>query len=264
MQIFCVVMLIKSSKTHDAFFSVRINEVTGKLNSQYSGVHAYFNLKETNRQLAAENAKLRNQLLSNFVAPDSSKKMVVDTTIKDTLNRFRKYTFLPATVVANTVTLENNFLTLERGSQQGVKKDMSVVGPEGVVGTVVDMSDNYCRVMSILNRKSSVSAMLKKDNIAGSIDWDGKDPSFVTLKNIPKSAKVVKGDTVVTSNYSAKFPSKIMIGTIAGISADPASNFYTLKVKTATNFYSISFVNLVYNVRYAEQLALENKLKPNE
>lgn len=257
-------MLIKSSKTHDAFFSANINEVTGKLNSQYSGVYAYFSLKEVNKQLAEENAKLRNQLKSDFSTPDSSKKQVVDTTIKDTLNRYRKYTFLPATVVANTVTLENNFLTLERGLLQGVKKDMSVIGPQGVVGTVIDVSDNYCRVMSILNRKSSVSAMLKKDNIAGSVDWDGKDPSYVTLKNIPKSAKVVKGDTVVTSNYSAKFPSHIMIGTIAGISADPSSNFFTLKVKTATNFYSIGFVNLVLNVRYAEQVALENKLKPNE
>lgn len=257
-------MLIKSSKTHDAFFSVHINEITGKLNSQYGGVYAYFSLKETNRQLAAENARLRNQLLSNFAAPDSSRKLVVDTTIKDTLNRYRKYIFLPATVAANTVTLENNFLTLERGSLQGVKKDMSVIGPEGVVGTVIDVSDNYSRVMSILNRKSSVSAMLKKDNIAGSVDWDGKDPSFVTLKNIPKSAKVVKGDSVVTSNYSAKFPSQIMIGTVAGISADPASNFYTIKVKTATNFYSIGYVNLVLNFRYAEQVALENKLKPNE
>jgi rod shape-determining protein MreC len=257
-------MLIKSSKTHDAFFSARINEITGKLNAQYGGVYAYFNLKETNRQLAAENARLRNQLLSNFAAPDSSRKVIADTTIKDTTNRFRKYIFLPATVVANTVTLENNFLTLERGTLQGVKKDMSVISPEGVVGTVIDVSDNYSRVMSILNRKSSVSAMLKKDNIAGSIDWDGKDPSYVTLKGIPKSAKVVKGDSVVTSNYSAKFPSQIMIGTVASISADPASNFYTLKIKTATNFYSIGYVNLVLNFRYSEQVALENKLKPNE
>ncbi len=257
-------MLIKSSKTHDAFFSENINEITGKLNAQYSGVYAYFSLKEINAQLAEENTRLRNQLKADFSAPDSSKKQFVDTTIKDTLNRYRKYIFLPATVVSNSVNLENNFLTLERGSLQGVKKDMSVIGSQGVIGTVVSVSDNYSIVMSLLNRKSSVSAMLKKDNIAGSIDWDGKDPSFVTLKNIPKSAKVVKGDTVVTSNYSAKFPSNIMIGTIAGISADPASNFYTLKVKTATNFYSIGFVNLVLNVRYAEQMALENKLKTNE
>lgn len=256
---------MKSSKTHNAFFAENINETTGKLNKQYSNFYDYFNLKEVNRQLALENARLQNQLKANFSAPDSSKLQVSDTTVKDTLNRYRKFIFLPARVVANTVSLENNFLTLERGALQGVKKDMSVIGPQGVVGTVIDISDNYCRVMSMLNRKSSVSAMLKKDSMAGSIDWDGKDPSYLTLKNIPKSSKVAKGDSVVTSNYSAKFPSYVMIGTIAGISADPSSNFYTLKVKTATNFYSIGYVKLVLNVRYAEQVALEQKaLKINE
>ncbi len=255
---------MKSSKTHDAFFSENISEATGKLNKQYNGVYSYFSLREVNRQLANENAMLRNKLKTNFIAPDSSRKQVIDTTVKDTLNRYRKFIFLPAEAVANTVTLENNFLTLERGALQGVKKDMSVIGPQGVVGTVVDVSENYCRVMSILNRKSSVSAMLKKDNIAGSIDWDGKDPSYVTLKNISKSAKVMKGDSVVTSNYSAKFPSHIMIGTVAAISSDPSSNYYTIKVKTATNFYSIGFVDLVLNVRFTEQAALENKLKINE
>ena len=265
LQIFCVVMLMKSSKAHNAFFSENINEATGILNKKYSNFYDYFSLKEVNRQLALENTRLQNQLKANFSAPDSSKLQVIDTTVKDTLNRFRKFIFLPAKVVANTVSLENNFLTLERGILQGVKKDMSVIGPEGVVGTVVDISDNYCRVMSILNRKSSVSAMLKKNNMAGSIDWDGKDPSYLILKNIPKSAKVLKGDSVVTSNYSAKFPSHIMIGTVAGISADPSSNFYTLKIKTSTNFYSIGYVNLVLNVRYAEQVVLEQKaLKINE
>ena len=256
---------MKSSKTHDAFFTENINEATGKINKEYNGFYAYFSLKVINRQLADENVWLRNQLKTNVIAPDSSRKQIIDTTLKDTLNRYRKFIFLPALAVANTLTSENNFLTLERGSLQAVKKDMSVIGPQGIVGTVVDVSENYCRVMSILNRKSSVSAMLQKDNVAGSIDWDGKDPSFVTLKNIPKSAKVVNGDSVITSNYSAKFPSHIMIGTIAGISADASSNFYTLKVKTSTNFYSIGWVNLVLNTRFTEQAALENKaLKTNE
>ncbi len=252
---------MKSSSSHDAFFSNAANEATGKINKQYNNFYSYFTLQQINKQLAEENAKLRNELRSNATAPDSSVKTVIDTTLKDTLNRYRKFTYLPAKVVSNTVTSETNYLTLERGALQGVKKDMSVIGPQGVVGTVIDVSDNFCRVMSLLNRKSSVSAMLKKDNLAGSIDWDGKDAQFVTLKNIPKSSKVVKGDTVLTSNYSAKFPSHIPIGTIESFNADPSSNFYTIKVKTATNFFSIEYVYLVQNVRYAEQVAIETKVQ---
>jgi len=265
LQITSLVMLSKSSDAHDAFFSSAINEVTGKINKQYNGFYEYFSLKEVNRQLVAENAALKNKLNNYIIAPDSTQRLVVDSTVTDTIGRYRKFTFLPATVIGNNITLQNNFLTLERGSLQGVKKGMSVISPQGIVGSVIDVSDNMCRVMSVLHRSSKVSAMLKKDNNAGSIEWDGENPEYLTLKNIPKSAKITIGDTVVTSNYSANSPAYIPVGTIAGKTADPASNFYTLKVKTATNFASVQQVYLIKNVRFAEQTAIEAKvMKINE
>ncbi len=103
---------------------------------------------------------------------------------------------------------------------------MAVVGPNGVVGTVVEVGDNFSRVMSLLHRNSKVSSMLKKGNISGSVEWDGKDPQYLTLRNIPKSAPVLKGDTVLTSTYSANFPSHLMVGTVAAIMADPTRFTY--------------------------------------
>lgn len=258
-------MLTKNSKTHEAFFAEKANEFTGRINQQYAGFHSYFSLQEINKQLSAENAALRNQLNANFVLPDSSKRIVADSLVTDSLHKARKYICLPAMVVGNTVIFQNNYLTLERGEKQGVKKGMAVTGPQGIVGVVVDVSDNYSRVMSLLHRNSKVSAMLKKDNNLGSIEWDGADPNYLTLKNISKAAKVTKGDTVVTSTYSSNFPSHLMIGTVDGIASDPASNFYTLKVKTATNFFTIQYVNIIGNTRFAEQSKLESvKLKGNE
>ena len=113
-------MLVKSSKTHEAFFSFYGNEVIGNINKGHGDVVSYFQLKEINRQLADENSHLRAQLSSNYVAPDSSRKISIDSTITDTSGKYRKYTFLPARVVGNSFTLQNNFLTLERGSSQGV------------------------------------------------------------------------------------------------------------------------------------------------
>ena len=190
---------------------------------------------------------------------------MIDSLNKDSLNRYRKFYYLPAKVVGSTVSLQTNFLTLERGSLQGVKKGMSVVSPEGIVGVVTEVSDNYCRVMSLLHRNSKVSAMLKKDNNAGSIEWDGVDPSYLTLKNISKGAQVKKGDSIVTSNYSANYPSHLLIGTVSDFAVDPTINFYTLKVKTAANFFTLQYVYIVENVRYAEQIKLETaKTKGNE
>ena len=111
--------------------------------------------------------------------------------------------------------------------------------------------------MSLLHRNSKVSSMLKKDSISGTVEWDGKDPDYITLRNIPKKVPVTKGDSVVTSSYSANFPSDIMVGVVNEISHDPDSNFLIIRLKTATNFYNLEYVNLVENVQWDEQRRLE-------
>ena len=257
LQISSFIFLVKYNETHQAAYSNIANEFIGYINLQYNGVQSFFQLKETNRQLAEENARLRNSIVSNFEGADSNRVVVLDSLVKDTLGRQRKYLWLPAKVVNNTTAAQTNYLTLHRGTKQGVQKDMAVIGPDGVVGIVIDVSDNYSRVMSLLHRNSKVSSMLKKGNITGSVDWDGKDPHFLTLRNIPRSIKVAKGDTVLTSTYSANFPSHIMVGTIVGVAADPSSNSYTIKLKASTNFYSIQYVNVVNNVQWDEQRRLE-------
>lgn len=257
LQILSIVFLVKYNDTHEAAFAGVANEVTGRINVQYNKVQNYFHLKENNTLLLEENARLRNLLHINFEDPDSSRRVVLDSLVRDTLGHQRKYLWLPAKVVNNTVSQQMNYLTLHRGANEGVKKDMAVVGPQGVVGTVIDVSENFSRVMSLLHRNSKVSSMLKKSRIIGTVDWDGKDPHYITLRNIPKSTPVAKGDSVVTSSYSANFPSELMVGTIDEISKDPSSNFYIIRLKTATNFYSLEYVNLIDNVQWDEQRRLE-------
>jgi len=266
LQILCVVMLNQYSKTHEAFFASISNEIIGRVNKQYDNIASYFYLQQVNKQLVEENKKLRNSLKSNFIASDNSLQNIIDTiTTSDSIKYYRKYTYLPARVVGNSVSLQANYLTLERGGKQGVSKDMSVIGPQGIVGVVVSVSENYCKVMSLLHRSSKVSAMLMKNNNSGDIEWDGIDPSFVLMKKVSKSSFVKKSDTVVTSSYSANYPPNIMIGTVQDIMTDPSSNFYTLRLKTSTNFFTLQYVYIINNSRYTEQRNIENmKLKFNE
>jgi rod shape-determining protein MreC len=258
LQIASIYMLTKASTSHETFFSAKMGDAASKINERYYNMRGYFFLRETNEKLAQENARLHNLLGSNIAAPDASVRIVTDSVYKDSLNKFRKYNWLPAKVIGNTVSLQTNFLTLERGHLQGVKKGMAAISPEGIIGVVVEVSDNTSKVMSLLHRNSRVSAMLKKDNNAGSIEWDGASPYYLLLRNVSKGAKVAKGDTVVTSTYSANFPPYQIIGRVAEIDADPSSNFYTLKIKTAVNFFTVQFVYLVENMRYQEQFDLEN------
>jgi len=248
LQVICIIMLSNSSKTHEAFFASAANEVTGSINKRYYGIREYFSLQKINKQLNIENAALRNKLTTNIEAPDSSSFIKTDS-----LANFRKYMYMPARVVGNTVSSNTNYLELERGSKQGVEKNMSVISSQGVVGVVVEVSDNYCRVMSLLHRNTRISAMLKKNNSMGDVEWDGSDPHFVTMKKVSKTAKVVTGDTVVTSSYSSNFPANIMIGKVVSTKADAATSFNNLTVQTATDFFSIQYVYIVKNIRAKEQ-----------
>ena len=252
-------ILIRYNETYQVVFSNIANEATGKVGAQYNGIENYFRLKKTNDALVAENAELRGLLKQSFEGPDTSSVIKIDSLLKDTLGRVRKFRFLPAKIVNNDISDQNNYITLYRGAKQGAKVDMGVIGPQGIIGKVILVSDNYSRVMSLLNRNTKVSAMTKTGFYTGLVDWDGKDPRYVTLHNIPKSAKVKIGDTVLTSNLSGSYPPGIMVGTITAIQGDPASGFFELKLRTATDFYSVQYAYLVDNMIWAEQKELEAK-----
>lgn len=258
-------MLSSYSKSHEVFFGGITNQVAGNINKYYNNWAYFFNLKETNAKLIAENASLRNQLAQDFVAIDTSKKSGTLVLRKDSLEKIRKFYYYPAKVVGNTFTLQKNYIWVERGAKQGVIKDMAAISPDGsIVGVVVEVNDNYSKIMSLLHRNSKVSAMLKRDRVAGSIEWDGSDPNILVLKNISKSAVPKIGDTVLTSPYSSNFPAQLMIGKVTEVIKDPSSNFLTLNVKAATNFFNLEYIYLVENKRMAEQKQLENPEANNE
>lgn len=265
LQIVSLVMLSSYSKSHETFFGSWNNSVAGRVNSYYNEWAYFFDLKATNAKLVAENVALRNELAQNFVPYDTSVKSGTLILRKDSLEKIRKFFYYPAKVVGNSFTLQKNYITIERGALQGVKKDMAAISPDGsIVGIVVEVNDNYSKIMSLLHRNSKVSAMLKRDRIAGSIEWDGKSTEILSLKNISKSASPKIGDTVLTSPYSSSFPAQLMIGRVTSIIKDPSSNFLTLNIKSATNFYNLEFVYLVENKRMDAQTDIEQKGDNNE
>jgi rod shape-determining protein MreC len=265
LQIIALYILFHYNEFHQAAFMRVANEMTGRISTRYNNVESYFTLEKTNEQLAKENEQLRNQLKQNYEIPDSSKSLVRDTINLDTNGNARKYFYRGAKVVNNSIGLQNNYLVIHRGENQGVQKDMGVVGPSGIVGTVINTSANYAVVMSLLNRQSRLSAKLKKSGETGTVFWNGESPLYLTMTQLPKTVPVVKGDTIVTSQYASyRFPEGIMVGIVVEELDDKASGFYTLKIKPATNFYSIEYVTVVENLQKDEQKKLEDALKNNQ
>jgi rod shape-determining protein MreC len=251
-------MLFKFNKVHHAAFLGVANEMTGRINTQVDKLDDYFHQGEENRRLHRMNDSLLNLLKTNYLVPDTGQRLVVDSAMIDSIKQFKRYVWRDAKVVYNTVNSEKNYLQLNRGSKYGIRDNMAVLNSDGaVVGQVVNVSDNFSQVMSLLHVQSSVSAALKKTGDAGKVEWDGKDPRFVQLKGISKSVEVKVGDTVVTSKYTYNFPPDKIIGRVAAISSDPATGFYLLKIRTAVNFTTIQQVHVVENLQREEQLQLE-------
>ncbi len=257
LQVVALWFLFTYNRFHRARFLGFANEVTGRINSQYNQVEDYFTLKEENRRVHRLNDSLMNLLPRNYMRRDSSMKMIQDSVPYDTLGNYRRYFSRPATVVYSTVNAQKNYIQINRGSSQGIKDNMAVVGSDGsAVGVVVNVSSNFSQVMSLLHVQNSVSASLKRSGDYGTVEWDGKDPRFLLLRRIPKSVEVKKGDTVLTSSVSYNFPPGYMIGTIEDIQLDNTTGMYILKLRTSANFYNLQQVHVIENIERDEQVKL--------
>jgi rod shape-determining protein MreC len=260
LQIIALSMLFRYNKFHEAAFMNVAKEVTGGIYDKVSNTEYYFHLKRTNDSLVQENERLRNMMVTNFENPDTTSFMAKDTVPFDTLGHYRKFLWREAKVSNNSTSTQNNYITIHRGENQGVRKDMGVVSGNGVVGVVVNTSANYATVMSLLHRQNRLLGSLKKTGETGTVQWTGDSPLFLTLINIPKSAKIARGDTVMTSQYATRFPPSV-IGTVYNIVEDPSTNFYTLTLRPATNFFSLNHVYVVENLQAEEQKKLEEATK---
>lgn len=264
LQVVALSFLLRYNKFHEAAFMGVANEFTGRVSEKYSNVEYYFHLKKTNEALVKENERLNNKLRSNFAPVDTSSQLVIDTFRVDSLEQYRRYRYYPSEVVESFTTMQTNYMMIHRGSNQGIRKDMGVISPQGIVGTIVNVSENFSVAMIALNRDFRAYAKLKTSGERGRVEWDGSDPQVLQLKDIPRSAKIAKGDTIVTSELSSIFPPDIMVGTVLGIVNDKSSNFYTLKVKTATNFASVFYVYIIEDLQKEERAELKEKIIKNQ
>jgi rod shape-determining protein MreC len=238
------------------------NEATGWFNSRFNTIEDFFKMKEENRRLLKMNDSLINLLSTNFLRSDTSANIIRDSIPFDTSGHYRLYAWRDAQVVYNTVNAEKNYVQINRGFNQGIRDNMGVFSSDGgLVGQVVNVSANYSQVMSLLHIQNKVSVMVKKTSNSGTLSWDAKDPRYLNLSNIPKSDSLVRGDTIVTGNYSLSFPPGHLVGTVAEIIPDPSTNFYVLKIKTAANFQDLQHVMIVENLHYEDQDRLLKETK---
>ena len=239
-----------NSQQGSAFFNSS-NQFSGKILGAQNNISDYFSLAEVNKRLLDTNAELL-AALEVLRKPADSVYIQLDSAFESS------FEFKGAKVINNSIRLNQNHLTINKGANQGIKPGMGVFNGQGVVGRVKGVSNNFATVISLLHTDLLVSSKIESSEVFGSIKWDGNNPKFAKMLYVPRHVKVQKGDKVVTSGYNAIFPEGIAIGTISEVKQGADTNYLDITVELSTDFTRISYVYLVENTVEQELDSLYN------
>lgn len=258
LELFCAWLIVLNNRYQGATFFNSANSFVAGVNGFSHNTKEYFSLREMNSRLADENTRLRMRVEQfNQAALQKDTIGTADSTV------IKRFDFVSAKVVNNSINQQSNFITINRGSADGIEPGMAVINDLGVVGKVKITSEHFSVVTSLLNVDIMISALMKRTGYFGTIQWGGgetPDPDFVKLKFIPLHVKPAVGDTIVTSGYSGVFPEGIMVGTIASINEGRDNSFHDIDVKLSQDFRKLSYATVIRSNLINELDSLELKV----
>jgi len=246
-EIVCFVLIFTANNYHKVSFLNSSNVLSGNLTEHWNELTEYLHLKSVNDSILADNERLINQ---------------IEEYRKDDIPAIEEsgFEYVAAKVISANINSKKNFLTINKGSIDGVKQDMGVIGPNGIVGIVYSVSKNFASVMPVINPDIRISVKLEKNDYFGSLSWDGKDNNFAVLDEIPGYVDIEIGDIVVTSGFSSVFPDQVPVGTVASFTKDKSTDFYRIMVDMYTDFNKTTYVYVIKNKYYDEHENLLNEL----
>lgn len=250
LEVFCFWLIVQFNREQRQILYNSTSTYMGTIFEYYSDALDYWGLKADNDRLVNQNRKLNEYLqyvLGREVEPDSI--------FLDSINA--QFEFIPARIIKNSIVGLDNMITLNKGRSDGVEEHMGIIGMDGLVGVVVDVSDHYAVAMSLLHRQTRISARLRSTPYFGSLIWKNElNPKVMNLEDIPKHASVEVGDTIETSGYSYMFPPGIPIGTIKRDSLPEGNNFYIVEVELGNDLSMAEYVYILKNKDKQEILDL--------
>lgn len=255
LEVVSMVLLFQYNSYQGSAWFSSANAVTGKLYEWDANVEIFFSLTKVNQELTQRNAYLEQEVQK---LSDSLVSVTKDSSIyhRDQFALLRNYRLIPAKVVANSVDKPGNLMTIDKGSADGIHKDMGVISGTGVVGIVYLVAEHYAIVIPVLNTKSNISCMIQNRGYFGYLRWKGGVSDLAYLEEVPRHAHFKLGDYVVTSGYSAVFPPGVRVGRILHVfnSADGLS--YRVQLRLSTDFARLRDVCVIDDAAMKERLEI--------
>ncbi len=253
-----LLLVVQNNRYQRSAFINSSNVVVGSFYNKLNSWKSYLALEETNRNLSLENAELRKQLQHYLLTDTLDSVQIVDSIDMD------RYRFTMAEVVNNSIHQKSNFITINKGSLEGIEKGLGVITSNGVVGIVLNVSPHFSTIQSLLHPDTRISVTLDSTNVFGSLVWgDNSNPQFAIVKDIPNHVKVLKGQKVYTSGFSL-FPKDIEIGTVEETGISSGGSFLDVRIKLRTNFSNLNHVYVVKDLLEDEKNQIEAITEDND
>ena len=230
--------IFNSNYFHKSKVILFSNSITNYTNEVFENINWYFELKKINSSLVEENLILKNQL-EKFI-----EKKSIDS-LKNVAFQYQN-----AKVISNNLSSFKNNLIINKGTKHGLKNEMGVISSTGIVGIIDRTSKNYSSVMSVLNTESKINAKVKRTSHFGTLEWNGLSNRDLLLNDIPETADIKIGDSIITGGMSLIFPEGINIGVISDIMKQEKFNDTIMKfninnqVKIANIEFRENYLNI--------------------
>ena len=258
--IFSLTLVFNSNYFHKSKVLIFSNSIANYSTENFNYLNEYFELKKINSNLLEENLILKNQL-----------EKVNKPTSLDSLTNIN-FSYKNAKVISNNLSSFKNRLVINKGIKDGLKNEMGVINSDGIVGIINSTSKNYSSIMSILNIEIKINAKIKKTSHFGTLEWDGLSTKYLKLNDIPETANIKIGDSIVTGGMSLIFPEGIKIGVISKISSnenqvtsfsiksgnndvfeyESRENYLNIKVKLNTDMSNLNNVYIIESLNKEE------------
>jgi rod shape-determining protein MreC len=257
LQIIALVLIFSRNSMQQSWLAAQVVA----FNSSVSGVvdegASYLQLKEINQKLVDQNKDLMEQVYGKDAA-----KIPVFRKVHDTIAGGQIFTFVDGEIVYNTINRKDNYFTINRGKRDGVATKMGVMAPNGIAGIVINTTDKFALVQSVLSiNKIKINASLKKSGDFGTLSWNGENSRVMHLNEIPKYVNIKVGDTVQTDGKSSMFPEGVIIGTIAGYKVNSQTGNWDISVELSEKMGNLSTIYVVKNLRKAEIQKIQDTLQ---
>ena len=257
LQLIALVLIFSRNSMQQSWIAAQ----TSAFNSWVSGYidegASYLKLKQINEQLVAQNKVLMEQVYGKGTTEIPQFRKV-----HDTIGGGQIYTFVDGEIVFNSINRKDNYFTINRGKRDGVMPKMGVMAPKGIAGIVINTTDSYALVQSVLSLdKIKINAALKKSGYFGTLTWRGDDSRTMHLSDVPKYVPLQIGDTVVTDGKSAIFPRGVMVGKISGYEVDSKTGFWDISVELSEKMGNLSKIYVVKNLKKAEVSKIQDTLQ---